>query len=82
MKFHSILLVISLLMSIQATHADIASDAEQVFSGGQYIYPQYFPSNKNTQTLAPWLYRFYSDTGIYLAHVQSFFAQKTPNCQF
>lgn len=54
------------LAIMQSVHADIVSDGEQIMNDAQTVYRGLFPSNQTTQTFAPYRYRFYPSTGIYL----------------
>lgn len=65
MKINFTLIVLSLAI-MQPVHADIISDSEQIMNDAQTVYPDLFPSKQATQTLAPYQYRFYPSTGIYL----------------
>ncbi|MCC8997558.1 MAG: hypothetical protein LM517_11060 [Nitrosomonas sp.] len=51
--------------NIQSSVADVATDTEKLLNWAQNSYKNFFPSIQPTQTLAPWLYRFYPETGIY-----------------
>jgi len=59
-------LVASTVLFSQSIQADINTDANQIFNDAQKVYSELFPSNQKTQTLEPWLFRFYSKSGIYL----------------
>jgi len=56
---------VAFLGSIQSSVADVATDTEKLLNWAQNSYKNFFPSIQPTQTLAPWLYRFYPETGIY-----------------
>lgn len=58
--------MISLMCLATVARADIISDAEEVMNDGQTVFPQFFPTPQTTQTLPPWLFRYYPETGIYL----------------
>jgi hypothetical protein len=45
--------------------ADLASDTEKLLNWAETTYPQYFPSHKTTKTAGEWIYREYSELGIY-----------------
>ena len=45
--------------------ADTSSDTEILLNWAERTYPQYFPTHQVTQTINPWLYRYYPETGIY-----------------
>ncbi len=66
MKLFFTLIAISLTFIVQPVQADLVSDSEQIMNDAQQVYPQFFPSNQNTLVFAPYRYRFYSSTGIYL----------------
>jgi len=59
-------LVASAILFSQSIQADINTDANQIFNDAQQVYSELFPSNQQTQTLEPWLFRFYPKSGIYL----------------
>lgn len=54
-----------LLGHIHFASADTASDTEILLNWAENTYPQYFRSHQATQSIDPWLFRFYPDTGIY-----------------
>ncbi len=54
-----------LLGNIQVASADLASDAETLLNWAENTYPELFPSPRATQSLEPWLYRFYPETNTY-----------------
>jgi hypothetical protein len=66
MKLFFTVLVISLTVIVQPIQADVVSDSEQIMNDAQQVYPRFFPPSQATQVSAPYLYRFYSSTGIYL----------------
>ena len=43
--------------------------ANQLMDAAETAYPQYFPSHQATQSFAPFLFRYYPQTGIYLGVV-------------
>ena len=45
--------------------ADTSSDTEALLNWAEKTFPQFFPSKQATQSIEPWLYRFYPETGIY-----------------
>lgn len=45
--------------------ADLSSDTETLLNWAENTYPAYFPNHQATQSIEPWLFRFYPDTGIY-----------------
>ncbi len=60
------ILMISVMFLATVARADIVSDAEDIMNSGQDVFPQFFPSSQSTQTLPPWLFRYYPETQIYL----------------
>lgn len=56
---------LSLLGSIHLASADTATDAETLLNWAENTYPEFFPSRRSTQSLEPWLYRFYPEVNIY-----------------
>ena len=56
---------VAFLGNIQSSVADVATDTEKLLNWAQNNYKNFFPSIQPTQTLEPWLYRFYPETGIY-----------------
>lgn len=50
---------------IQNAVADTSGDTEILLNWAERTYPQYFPTHQVTQTINPWLYRYYPETGIY-----------------
>lgn len=63
--FLSTITVFAIFGSIPSALADVASDTEKLLNWAQNSYKDLFPSIRPTQTLEPWLYRFYPETGIY-----------------
>jgi len=63
--FLSTITAFAILGSIPFALADVASDTEKLLNWAQNSYKDLFPSIQPTQTLEPWLYRFYPETGIY-----------------
>ncbi len=53
------------LGAIHNVAADTSSDTEILLNWAERTYPQYFPTHQVTQTINPWLYRYYPETGIY-----------------
>jgi len=49
--------------------ATAAEAANQLMNAAEAAYPQYFPSHQETQSFAPFLFRYYPQTGIYLGVV-------------
>lgn len=44
-----------------------SSDADKIFNWAEKTYPKLFPTTQPTQTLMAYTYRYYKETGIYLA---------------
>ena len=55
----------TLLGNINFASADITSDTEKLLNWAENTYPEFFPSRRATQSLEPWLYRFYPETNTY-----------------
>lgn len=53
------------VLAAERTSAEVAL-ANQLLDFGERQYPQYFPGHETTQTLDPYLYRFYPASAIYL----------------
>ncbi|MEE9339989.1 MAG: hypothetical protein V3U87_18115 [Methylococcaceae bacterium] len=66
MKFFYTSIALCLTLIIQPAQADLVSDSEQIMNDAQQVYPQFFPSSQTTLEFAPYRYRFYPSTGIYL----------------
>ena len=45
--------------------ADFNSDTEKLLNWAETTYPNYFPNHQITQSIDPWLFRYYPDTKIY-----------------
>lgn len=54
-----------LLANIHVASADLASDTEALLNWAENTYPQFFPGRRATQSLEPWLYRFYPEANTY-----------------
>lgn len=54
-----------LLGNISFAAADTASDTDTLLNWAENNYPTYFPTHQTTQSIAPWLFRFYPDTNVY-----------------
>lgn len=52
--------------NMQLAAADTASDTETLLNWAQNTYPHLFPGAKTTQSIEPWLYRYYPETQIYV----------------
>jgi len=59
-------LIMAYIGGTGVAHADRASDAETLFNWAEKSYSQYFPSHDETKSASPWLYRYYSQTGVYV----------------
>ncbi len=66
MNFFYTSIALCLTLIIQPVQADIVSDSEQIMNDAQQVYPQFFPSSQTTLEFAPYRYRFYPSSGIYL----------------
>lgn len=64
-KIWSLFFAFALLFSGNNAIADTASDTEILLNWAENTYPQFFPSPQGTQTVDPWIFRFYPETGIY-----------------
>ena len=56
---------ISLSGNFHLAFAEVSSDTEFLLNWAESTYPAYFPTHQATQSIEPWLFRFYPDTGIY-----------------
>ncbi|MDP1551033.1 MAG: hypothetical protein Q8L97_12895 [Nitrosomonas sp.] len=45
--------------------ADTTSDTDTLLNWAENNYPTYFPTHQTTQSIAPWLFRFYPETNVY-----------------
>jgi len=55
---------------LRATRATTSLElANQLLNAAEVAYPQYFPSRQETQSFAPFFFRYYPETGIYLGLV-------------
>lgn len=54
-----------LVGNIQIASADLVTDTETLLNWAENTYPQFFPSRRATQSLEPWLYRYYPETNTY-----------------
>lgn len=46
-------------------HADIVDDTEVLLNWAENSFPQYFSSHEITQSIDPWMFRFYPETNVY-----------------
>lgn len=58
--------MLTLFGNIHVASADVASDTESLLNWAEINYPDLFPSRQATQSVEPWLYRYYPETGIYV----------------
>lgn len=65
MKLIQSAIALTLLAQIHFAFADTASDTDMVLNWAENNYPGLFPGHQATQSINPWLFRFYPDTGIY-----------------
>lgn len=56
---------VTLMGGAHSVSADINSDTETLLNWAENTYPELFPRHQATQSLDPWLYRFYPETRIY-----------------
>jgi hypothetical protein len=70
MKQFTKLLLIStsaliLLVKANFASANLATDTERLLNWAETTFPQYFPSHQGTQSIEPWLFRFYPESQVY-----------------
>ena len=53
------------LGNISFAAADTASDTDTLLNWAENNYPTYFPTHQTTQSIAPWVFRFYPETNVY-----------------
>jgi hypothetical protein len=46
--------------------ADLAADVETVLNWGEKTYPQFLPKHETTKAVAPWYFRYYAKTNLYV----------------
>ncbi|MDP3875924.1 MAG: hypothetical protein Q8Q50_02985 [Methylobacter sp.] len=56
---------LALLTNATLAKADLACESDLLFNWAEAHFQDLFPRSANTETLAPWLYRFYPESGIY-----------------
>jgi len=56
---------LALLINGTLVKADLACESDLLFNWAEAHFQDLFPRPANTETLAPWLYRFYPESGIY-----------------
>lgn len=54
---------------LSAPGASAVDTANRLMNAAEAAYPQFFPSHQETQSFAPFLFRYYPETGIYLGLV-------------
>ncbi len=54
-----------LLINTHSAFSGIASDTETILNWSEKTYPELFPSHQATQSIEPWLFRYYPESGIY-----------------
>ena len=54
-----------LLINAHSAFSGIASDTETILNWSEKTYPELFPSHQATQSIEPWLFRYYPESGIY-----------------
>ncbi len=54
-----------LLVNTHLAFSDMASDTETILNWSEKTYPELFPSHQATQSIEPWLFRHYPESGIY-----------------
>ncbi|NRF67425.1 hypothetical protein HLB44_10555 [Aquincola sp. S2] len=59
------------LAAVRVQAISLESTAEQLLNTGESVYPTYFPGHKTTGTFAPFRFRYYPETGVYLGVVIS-----------
>ncbi|SEM70501.1 hypothetical protein [Nitrosomonas marina] len=68
-RLKNLIQLICSLVLIAHTHfvaaENTASDTDNVLNWAENTYPALFPGHKATQSIDPWLFRFYPETGIY-----------------
>lgn len=57
--------ILVLLGKANFAAADLAGDTERLLNWAETTFPQYFPSHQGTQSIEPWLFRFYPESQIY-----------------
>jgi len=66
-KFFTHFMLLVLLSSSLIARADTTTDSERIFDWAESTYPELFGPAAETMTLAPWYFRYYENTGIYIA---------------
>lgn len=54
-----------LIAHFQLAFATIASDTEKLLNWAERSFPQFFPSHQATQSIEPWIFRYYPETQVY-----------------
>ncbi len=52
--------------AINIVSATTLDDTDKVLNWAESFYPQYFPTHQTTQSVEPWLYRYYPETDVYV----------------
>lgn len=56
----------ALIVHTHFAFATIASDSEKLFNWAEKNYSQFFSSHQATQSIEPWLFRFYPESNVYV----------------
>ncbi len=64
-QFATAFFALILFTHVQWVAADTASDTERLLNWAENTYPQFFPSRQATQSIEPWLFRYYPESGVY-----------------
>lgn len=59
--------ILIFLGNINFASANTTSDTDTLLNWAENNYPQYFPTHQTTQSIDPWLFRFYPKTSVMLA---------------
>lgn len=54
-----------LLVKMNFASANLATDTERLLNWAEVTFPQYFPTHQGTQSIEPWLFRYYPESQIY-----------------
>ena len=55
----------AILVQTYFASANLAVDTERLLNWAETTFPQYFPSHQGTQSIEPWLFRYYPESQIY-----------------
>lgn len=61
MKFALNALALCTTFLIQPAQADLNNDCEFILDSAQQLYPDWFPTNEQSQFLGPWCFRYYDN---------------------